>query len=246
MSNADEVREDAQLTALRATGESADADDVATTHRIDDGLERLGTLLVVGLAGHHLDLLAVSLERVEEELSSGSTLQNDATRHRADLVLEVLSVLAARELLDELRKGVLDLELVGIVGVSRFLGLLDDGQSVLEVLGRVDVLLVLLLLLSGLGVGSKLGGFRGLLRGLLGLLLLFSSTHSCSTSLHRLSPRHAPHTLRGSRNGGLFNGRFHSQTFLKNNHTWSLKIPPIFGTDALSFSGLLIQTLLLC
>ena len=198
MSNADEVREDAQLTALRATGESADADDVATTHRIDDGLERLGTLLVVGLAGHHLDLLAVSLERVEEELSSGSTLQNDATRHRADFVLEVLSVLAAGELLDELRKGVLDLELVGIVGVSRFLGLLDDGQSVLEVLGRVDVLLVLLLLLSGLGVGSKLGGFRGLLRGLLGLLLLhlLSSLQLILAQLlytdYRLAMRHIP------------------------------------------------------
>lgn len=76
-------------------------DDISAAHGLEDGLEGLGALLVVRLAGHHLDLLAVSLEGVEEELLAGSALQNHTAGDRADLVLEVLAVLAVGELLDD-------------------------------------------------------------------------------------------------------------------------------------------------
>lgn len=52
---------------------------------------------------------------------------------------------------------------MGVEGVAGLLRLDDGGQSVLEVLRGVHVLLVLLLLLAGLGFAACLQGLGGLL-----------------------------------------------------------------------------------
>lgn len=166
------VGEDGELATLGAAGESLDSDDISTANGGSDLLEGLGSGGVERLAGHHLDLFAVTLKGVEEELLSRSALQNHTAGDRANLVLQMLTLLRIRELLNKLGKRVLDLELVGIHGVTSLLSLGNNSQSVLEVLGRVNVLLVVLLRRSGGRVGSGLRSLGGLLRSLLGLLLL--------------------------------------------------------------------------
>ena len=165
----DAVREDAQLATLRTAREAADADDVSTTHLVVDLLERLGASLVLILTRHHLDLLAITLERVEEKLLARGTLQNDTSSNRARLGLQALSILAIRELLDELGNGVLHLEFVGVIGLTSSLSLLHDRKTILKVFGGVHIFLILFL---GTLSGRSLRSLRGLLGGLFSLLSL--------------------------------------------------------------------------
>ena len=161
----DLVGEDGEFTSLGAAGVADDADDVASLDVAVDLGEGLEALLVVGGGGHDLEGLALALEGVEDELAAGGSLEHDTAGDVDELLGDVLAVAEMAVLLNELGDADGDLELVGVPVASGGLDLGDLGAAVLEVLGGVELLLILGLLgLVGL-LGLLLGELLGLLLG---------------------------------------------------------------------------------
>ena len=125
--------EDGQLALLGLSGEPHNADDVASLGFVVDRLELDETQLRVPRISHHLDLVTLSLEVIEEELGARGTLAVDASGDGDGHVGELLACLEGGELLDKLGHGHGDVELVRVGVDSLCLLCLDGLDSVLKV-----------------------------------------------------------------------------------------------------------------
>jgi hypothetical protein len=146
---------DGELATLGTAGETLDTDDITTT----DVAVEVPVVSAVALISEDLNGGAISLDLVEDELLAGDTDEVNTTSDTDRNSIELLASLKVLELGAELRNGHVSVELVRVLGGVRKGGVLSQKLgTVLEVLSRVELILIDLLLTLGSSLGGSLLG----------------------------------------------------------------------------------------